>query len=128
MRRDRVTQLSSSNPLGCIDGVPHLVLYFHQYLYCCAGGENFIKGFRQRFNEGMSDQQSQTFIEVHRAPQCLHKLLPALCTWRCTTRFLRQTLSVARCDQLLQGLIATAEQNFSMRMYDGVQKLLGTQD
>jgi hypothetical protein len=33
------------------------------------------------------------------------------------------------CDALfVQSLVSTAEQNLSMRMYDGVQKLLGTQD
>ena len=33
-------------------------------LYSHLGGDAFLRGFRQRFNEGMSDLESQKFIEV----------------------------------------------------------------
>ena len=36
-------------------------------LYSHLGGDAFLRGFRQRFNEGMSDLESQKFIEVLRA-------------------------------------------------------------
>ena len=128
--------MSSSNPLGCIDGLWWLACFFIAS-DVCVGGERFVKSFRDRFNEGMSDQESQRFIEVRRSlhshisnhlivylifvlvprgaqPSPCFIIVSFLYRWR-----------VTRCPQ---SLISTAEENLSMRMYDGVQKLLGTQD
>jgi hypothetical protein len=40
-----------------------------------AGGERFVKSFRDRFNEDMTDQESQKFIEARaRAAYALHRV------------------------------------------------------
>ncbi len=49
-------------------------------------------------------------------------------TLQCLLLALKGTSLLCGCDRVLQGLIATAEGNMQMRMYDGLQRVLGTQD
>lgn len=95
----RVTQLSSSNPLGCIEG-----------------GERFVKSFRERFNEGMDDLESRRFIEVS---ACLQSICVAILVFLWSFSRLCSALFCALCFLNFvrqQDLIARAEENLSMRM------------